>query len=36
MFKKLLIFSAAVVGLLAIAMAITFIYVILFDESGTA
>ena len=36
MIKKLLIISAAIAGLLAIAMAITFIYVILFDESGTA
>ena len=36
MIKKLLIFSAAVVGLILIAQAITFIYVILYDESGTA
>jgi len=34
--KKLLILSAAAAGLLAIAMALTFIYVILFDEGGTA
>ena len=36
MLKKLLILSAAVAGLLAVAMALTFIYVILFDEGGTA
>ena len=34
MLKKLLILSAAVAGLLAVAMALTFIYVILFDEAG--
>ena len=36
MLKKLLILSTAICGLLVVAMAITFVYVILFDESGTA
>jgi hypothetical protein len=34
--KKLLIISAAIVGLFIVAQAITFFYVAIFDESGTA
>ena len=36
MIKKLLIVSAALVGLFLVAQAITFLYVAIFDESGTA
>jgi len=34
--KKLLVISAAVVGLFLVAQAITFFYVAIFDEGGTA
>jgi len=34
--KKLLIISAAIVGLFIAAQLITFFYVAIFDESGTA
>ena len=35
MIKKLLIVSAAIVGLFLVAQAITFFYVAIFDEGGT-
>lgn len=36
MLKKLLILSVALVGLFLVAQAITFLYVAIFDEGGTA